>query len=124
MDLKFNHYRELYTADLKICSQLAQLKNTNDRVRQLACVEYVHTPNFIGVRIILDMRKLTRMLIFFPTIFKVFKIFLVLIILNCLKTYCYIFDWSSLIYNTSARHERHECDMSVTRATWVQHEWH
>ena len=28
----------------------------------------------------------------FPMIFKVFKIFLVLIILYCLKTYCYIFD--------------------------------
>ena len=28
---------------------------------------------------------------------------------------------SSLIYNTSARHERHECDMSETRATRVRH---
>ena len=26
---------------------------------------------------------------------------------------------SSLIYNTSARHERHECDTSATRETWV-----
>ena len=55
-------------------------------------VAYACTP-FIGVRMILDMRLLTRTLIFFPTIFKVFKIFLVLIILNCLKTYCYIFDF-------------------------------
>ena len=86
MDLKFNHSRELYTADLKICSQLVQLNNINDRVRQLAYVEYVHTPNFIGVRIILDMRTLTHMLIFFPTILKILKIFPVLIILNCLKT--------------------------------------
>ena len=29
---------------------------------------------------------------------------------------------SSLIYNTSARHERHECDTSATRATPVRHE--
>ena len=34
---------------------------------------------------------------------------------------------SSLIYNTSARHKRHECDTSntsATRATRVLHEWH
>ena len=29
-----------------------------------------------------------------------------------------IYIWTSLIYNTSARHERHECD---TNATWVGH---
>ena len=29
---------------------------------------------------------------------------------------------SSLFYNASARHERHECS-SATQATWVQHEW-
>ena len=29
---------------------------------------------------------------------------------------------SSLIYNTSARHERHECDTSDTCATQVRHE--
>ena len=31
--------------------------------------------------------------------------------------------WSSLIYNTSGRHERHEYDTSATRATRVRHEW-
>ena len=33
--------------------------------------------------------------------------------------------WSSLLYNTSARHERHECDTndtSATKTTQVQHE--
>ena len=30
-----------------------------------------------------------------------------------------IYTWSSLIYNTGARHERHECNTSATR---VQHE--
>ena len=30
--------------------------------------------------------------------------------------------WSSLIYNMSARQERHECDTSATQATWVWHE--
>ena len=29
--------------------------------------------------------------------------------------------WSSLIYNTSARHERPECDTSNMNATRVQH---
>ena len=29
--------------------------------------------------------------------------------------------WSSLFYNTSTRHERHECNTSETRATRVQH---
>ena len=32
--------------------------------------------------------------------------------------------WSSLIYNTSARHERHEFNTSAERATRVQHECH
>ena len=31
--------------------------------------------------------------------------------------------WSSLIYNTSPRHERRKCDMSATQTTRVQHEW-
>ena len=30
--------------------------------------------------------------------------------------------WSSLIYNTSTRHEWHECNMSATQATRMQHE--
>ena len=34
------------------------------RVRQLVFVAYVHTPTFIGICMILDMRALTRMLIF------------------------------------------------------------
>ena len=32
------------------------------------------------------------------------------------------FNRSSLIYNTSARHERHECDTNATLATRVRHE--
>ena len=31
---------------------------------------------------------------------------------------------SSLFYNTSARHRRHECDTNDTSATWVRHERH
>ena len=31
-------------------------------------------------------------------------------------------EGSSLIYNTSARHERHECDTSATLVTRVRHE--
>ena len=31
-------------------------------------------------------------------------------------------DWSSLIYNMSAPHERHECNTSETRTTHVRHE--
>ena len=34
-----------------------------------------------------------------------------------------ILQRSSLIYNTSVRHEQHECNTSVTNATWVRHEW-
>ena len=34
----------------------------------------------------------------------------------------YLNLWSSLIYNKSARHKRHECDTSATLATQVQHE--
>ena len=30
--------------------------------------------------------------------------------------------WSSLIYNTSIRHERHECDTIATRTIQVRHE--
>ena len=61
------------------------------RVRRLAYVAYGHTLIFIGARMILDMRTFTRMLVFY-LFFKVSKIFLVLIILYCLKAYCYIFD--------------------------------
>ena len=32
--------------------------------------------------------------------------------------------WSSLIYNTSARNERQECDTSDTTATQVRHDWY
>ena len=52
---------------------------------------YVRTPTFISVRRILGMCTLRRTLIFSLWFFKVFKIFLALIILYCLKTCC-IFD--------------------------------
>ena len=51
----------------------------------------VLTPNFIDVRMNLDMRTLTRTLIFFPMIFKLLRFFLVPIILYSLKTYYYIY---------------------------------
>ena len=63
------------------------------RVWQLAYVAYVRTPTFIEVRMILDIRTLTRTLIFSPGFFEVFKIFLILKISYCLKTYCYTFDF-------------------------------
>ena len=47
---------------------------------------YVRPPTFIDVRMILDMHMLTRTLIFS------LDFFLVLLILYCLRTYCYIFD--------------------------------
>ena len=31
--------------------------------------------------------------------------------------------WSSLAYNTSARHEQHECNTSATLVTRVWREW-
>ena len=66
-----------------------------DRVWQLAYVAYVRTTTFIGVYMIFDMHTLTLTFIFL-WFFKGFNIFLVLIFLCCLKTYCYIFDF--LIY--------------------------
>ena len=38
------------------------------------------------------------------------------------KTFCHL-NRSSLFYNTSARHERHECYTSETRTTRMWHEW-
>ena len=64
----------------------------NFRVQQLAYVAYIHTPNFIGICMILDIHTFRHTLIFSLRFFKVFKIFLALTILYCLKTYCYIFD--------------------------------
>ena len=37
------------------------------------------------------------------------------------KSFVHDSKWSSLIYNTSTRHERHEYDTSNTNVTWVQH---
>ena len=62
------------------------------RAEKLAYVAYVLTTTFIGLRVIWDMRTLTLTLTFSIWFFKVFKIFLVLIILCCLKAYCFIFD--------------------------------
>ena len=31
--------------------------------------------------------------------------------------------WSSLIYNTTAKHERHECDTNATQLRHERHEW-
>ena len=63
-----------------------------NRVQQLKYVAYVRTPNFIGMRMILDVRSLTCKLIFSLSFFTAYKIFLVHIILYSLKTYRYIFD--------------------------------
>ena len=62
------------------------------RVQQLAYALYVHILTFIGVHMISDINALTWTLIFSLWFFKVFEIFLVLIILYCLKTCCSIFD--------------------------------
>ena len=51
------------------------------------------------MHMILDMRTLTRTLIFSLWFFKVSKIFLVLIILYCLKPYCYIFDLKLFVWH-------------------------
>ena len=48
----------------------------------------------IGVRMILNMPTLTLSVTFSIWFFKVFKMFLVLIVLHYSKTYCYIFDLS------------------------------
>ena len=49
-------------------------------------------PIFIGVHMILDMRSLTRMLIFSLWFFIVFKLSLILTISYSLKTWCHTFD--------------------------------
>ena len=67
--------------------------NMVNRVRQLPYIKCIYIPTFIGVHMILDMSTLTCTLIFSPCFFKAFKIFLVLIILYGVKTYCYIFDF-------------------------------
>ena len=63
-----------------------------NRVQQLKYVASVRTPNFIGMRMILDVRSLTCKLIFSLSFVTASKIFLVHIILYSLKTYRYIFD--------------------------------
>ena len=55
------------------------------RVPQFAYVVYVRMRTIIGVCMILYMRTLTRTVIFSSWFFKVFKNFLVLIILYCFK---------------------------------------
>ena len=60
------------------------------RVRQLAYVAYVRTPTFNDVRMILDMGTLKLTLIFSLWLFKVFKIFLNLIILQFKNLMLYI----------------------------------
>ena len=69
------------------------------RVEQLAYVAYTHITTFIGVSMISDISTLTQTLIFSLWFFKVFKIFLVLIIyMYCLKIYCFIFDLSFIFF--------------------------
>ena len=66
------------------------------RVSGGLCFAYLHhiyqQGSIIGIHMILDMHMLMHLLIFSLWFLKVFKIFLVLIILYCLKTYCYIFE--------------------------------
>ena len=45
-------------------------------------------------------------------------------LLTSIYIFSIIFFRSSLIYNTSARHERRKCHKSETRTTEVLHEWH
>ena len=87
--IKIQNMTNLYlncTKSFPVC------KKKQFQVRQLTYVAYVLTFTFIDVRMILDMCTLTRTLIFSLWFDKVFKIFQVLIILNCLKSYCYIFE--------------------------------
>ena len=59
-----------------------------NRVSQLAYLAFACTPNFIGVRMNLDMCPLTLMLIFSLWLFKVFKkFFLVLVLFKNLLVY-------------------------------------
>ena len=62
------------------------------RVWQLANVTCICTPNFIGIDMNLDKCPNDMYAHFSLWFFIVFKIFLVLITLYCLKTYCYVFD--------------------------------
>ena len=58
------------------------------RVWQLAYVAYLRMPTFISACVNLYMHTLTHTLSFFP---MVFKVFLVLRIFYCSKTYCYCY---------------------------------
>ena len=63
------------------------------RVQQWAYILYVHIPTFIGVHMISDISTLTRTLNFSLWFFKVFKIFLVLIIFLLFKNLL-LYVWS------------------------------
>ena len=52
-----------------------------------------------------------------PDLFLFFRKALYEVKASILQLNFNIFQWSSLIYNTSARHERHECDTSDTSET-------
>ena len=76
------------------------------RVRQLAYVTYVRKLTFM----IRDMRTLTRTLIFFPVVFYIFQDFSVYYNINCLKSYCYIFDlWLICLSLEETDHDVYIC---------------
>ena len=59
----------------KTVIKISNLKLERGRVGQLTYVAYARTPNFIGIRMILDMSTLTCTLIFSLLFCKVFKFF-------------------------------------------------
>ena len=76
----------LTTLVLLIRKKICSMKFLSPEVlSQLAYIRYVCMLTSIGIPIILDMHLFTCMLSFSKGFFKVFKIFLVLIISYCLK---------------------------------------
>ena len=84
-----NHFPKIHRSVLHV-TLVCEKKISVVRVRQLAYVACVRMSTFIGVLMILDMRTLTRTLIFSPWLVKVFKIFLVLRISYYLLTAIYL----------------------------------
>ena len=88
---KFLYFQSKYLSKEEHCISF--------RVRQFAHVAYVRMRVFIGILIILNMRKLTRRLIFSLWFLKFLKIFLVLIIAHFLNNFVHVFCLFLLIYS-------------------------
>ena len=107
-----------------IHSSTADLLNPHGRYVKIDA----YFPQFL-CRMTSDIKLLDMVFSFFTLLFKSFILWSkrtltikqILIILNAVVHRCSSKLGSSLIYNTSAKHERHECNTSSTNATWVQH---